>query len=210
MPYRKINQGEHVSRIAKEEGFDSYQKVWQEPDNQSLRDLRRDNPNVLFPDDRLFIPEREQRTESGETEQRHRFRLKASTLKLRVVLRTVDGTPICDTDCVLLLNLERIPLTTDADGMIEREIPKSTEDAKLIVPEMDLEFDLKIGHLDPIDEVSGERGRLSNLGYFAGYSREEETQLRWAVEEFQCEHKLPVTGQYDDATQAKLEEVYGT
>jgi Putative peptidoglycan binding domain len=205
---RTIKQGEHVSRIAAEHGFHNYRTLWDHAENQTLKELRR-NPNVLFPGDRLFIPDLEDRVEPGATEQRHSFRLHVTPLMLRVVLRTVDGEPIRHTDCELLLNLTRIPLVTDNNGMIEQEIPKDAADVKLLVPTQGLEFALKIGHLDPVEEFSGEQARLNNLGYFAGYSAADTKQLRWAVEEFQCEHHLPVTGVYDEATRAKLEKDYG-
>jgi hypothetical protein len=68
-----------------------------------------------------------------------------------------------------------------------------------------------IGHLNPIDVESGERARLNNMGYFAGYSSNvDEKQLKWAVEEFQCENEVkPVDGVYDGRTQAKLQKTYG-
>jgi hypothetical protein len=203
-----IKQGEHVSRVADEHGFHSYRALWDHGENQALKQLRR-NPNVLFPGDTLFVPERQEGLEAGATEQRHRFQLHATPLILRLVLRTIDGEPIRNTACELLLNLQRIPLVTNNDGMIEHEIPKRGEEVKVFVPTRELEFDLKIGHLDPIEEVSGEQARLDNLGYFAGYSPQDTKQLLWAVEEFQCEHDLPVTGVYDAATKAKLEKDYG-
>jgi N-acetylmuramoyl-L-alanine amidase len=62
-------------------------------------------------------------------------------------------------------------------------------------------------------DLSGVRARLTNLGYFAGYTERDEAQLRWALEEFQCEHKashgLKVTGTPDTKTLKALCSVHG-
>jgi hypothetical protein len=55
-------------------------------------------------------------------------------------------------------------------------------------------FRLLIGNLDPVDEASGQRARLDNLGYFAGYTDDDRDQLEWATEEFQCDEKLKDRG----------------
>jgi peptidoglycan hydrolase-like protein with peptidoglycan-binding domain len=65
---------------------------------------------------------------------------------------------------------------------------------------------LKIGHLDPVDDGSGQRARWNNLGYEAGIPDEE---LPNVLEEFQFDHGLTPTGIFDSATQAKLVQVRG-
>lgn len=204
-----VKQGEHISRLAHAHGFRDYRTVWDHPENAALKRLRR-NPNVLLPGDEVFIPDRGDRVELRPTDQRHRFQVRATPLMLRIVLHTVDGDPIRGAACELLLASQRVPLVTNDKGMIEHEIAKDVEDAKLLVPSRGLEFDLKIGDLDPVEVVSGEQARLDNIGYFAGYTAQDDKQLRWAVEEFQCEHGLRVTGVYDQGTQAKLEKDYGS
>jgi hypothetical protein len=209
MPRHTVEQGEHVSRIAEAKGFSTYKRIWDAAENQALKAKRR-NPNVLFPGDDLFIPDFETREEPRATDLRHRFQVSTTPLKLRIVVRTVDGEPIKNTACDLFLDATRIPLTTNGRGMVEHDIPKDAETARLVVPTRGLEFDLKIGHLDPVEEISGERARLDNVGYFAGYSQADADQLQWALEEFQCEHELKVTGEYDAKTQQKLEKDHGS
>lgn len=69
---------------------------------------------------------------------------------------------------------------------------------------------IKIGHLDPVDEISGQQGRLNNLGYYFGdIDGNDSPRFRMAVEEFQCENGLTVDGICGPNTQAKLKEVYG-
>jgi len=214
---KTIKQGEHVARIADEAGFAHYSRVWDDPRNSELKGLR-ENPNVLFPRDRLFVPDFETRDESGATEQRHRFRRHRSLLRLRLVLRDVNEEPIASTACELTVGTKTHELTTDAQGLIEQQIPFDATVARLVVPnqedrDLDLVYDLQIGHLDPLDTTSGRLARLDNLGYFMGhfadYEQIKEQRQRWALEEFQCEHGLPDNGVYDTATKKRLEDVYG-
>ncbi|HEY6945459.1 MAG TPA: LysM domain-containing protein, partial [Candidatus Acidoferrum sp.] len=65
-----VEQGEHLSQIAKKYGFPDYKIVWDHPENADLKKLRK-NPNILFPGDQVFIPDKEEKEESGPTDKRH-------------------------------------------------------------------------------------------------------------------------------------------
>jgi peptidoglycan hydrolase-like protein with peptidoglycan-binding domain len=100
-----------------------------------------------------------------------------------------------------------LPLRTAETGQVRFEEPVTTDAQTLSRPQ---NIALKLGHLDPVDEVSGQVGRLRNLGYYPLPAGEPDPELfRAAVEEFQCEHNLAVDGICGPVTQAKLEEVYG-
>jgi peptidoglycan hydrolase-like protein with peptidoglycan-binding domain len=63
--------------------------------------------------------------------------------------------------------------------------------------------------LNPIDTVSGIKQRLNNLGYHCGDESEEETDaVLEAVLQFQKDNGLKETGEFDDATRAKLESLH--
>ena len=74
-----------------------------------------------------------------------------------------------------------------------------------------MSLQLSIGGLDPLDEESGQRQRLNNLGYNAGeVDSQDPQQFKSAIEEFQCDFKVkPLDGICGPVTQAKLKEVYG-
>src|SRR5260370_36720170 len=59
-----VTQGEHLSRIAKRYGFSDHRTIWDHARNAALKQEHQ-NPNVLFPGDQLFIPDREQKIEAG-------------------------------------------------------------------------------------------------------------------------------------------------
>lgn len=205
--YHTVEQGEHLSRIAAKYGFANYRTIWDHPQNAELKQ-KRQNPNVLFPGDRLYIPDKQQKTESRPTEQRHRFQVSVRPVVLRIVVKNVDDQPIANTDCQLQVDGNVYQLTTNGNGQIEQKIPKTAESGKLTI--LDMEVPVQIGHLDPVEEVSGQQVRLNNLGYNAGeVSGTNEEQLRSAIEEFQCDYGLTVDGICGPQTQAKLKEVHG-
>src|SRR5262245_13433434 len=97
-----VIQGEHLSSIARKYGFTSYKTIWDHGKNAELK-KERQNPNVLFPGDELFIPDKEEKEESRETEEKHRFELKTEKLKLRLVLEDLYEKPIANAKCELLV-----------------------------------------------------------------------------------------------------------
>ena len=216
-----VKQGEHVSRIAKEYGFTDFRTIWEHGPNAELR-RKRENPNVLFPDDHLMIPERAIKEEPRPTDQRHRFQVRRVGLKLRIVLQDLAHKAVAGARCELRVESEVNQLTTDGQGLLQRDIAPEAENGVLSVKTpptaaeaMPLPMPVRIGHLDPVDEVSGQKARLNNLGYFAGpfegrSDADNKELFLSAVEEFQCDHDLVVDGKCGPRTQAKLKQVHGS
>jgi N-acetylmuramoyl-L-alanine amidase len=212
--FHTVEQGEHLSKIAKDNGFTDFRTIWDHPQNAELKKLRQ-NPNVLAPGDEIFIPDKGEKSESGATEKRHTFLLNKQPLKLRLVLEDIYEKPISGAQCALLVGDQTFQLTTDSKGKLEQEIPLDATEGVLTIrgdqtPFSNEVFPIKIGHLDPVDQVSGQVARLNNLGYFAGSLDGSDTDaFKSAVEEFQCDHSLKVDGDCGTKTQAKLKEVHG-
>lgn len=205
-----VKQGEHIVRLANQYGFRSHKTIWDHPENADLRALRQ-NPNVLLPGDQVYIPDKEDRTEDRSTGARHIFQVEREKLLLRLVIRDFDHLPIPDADCELELDDQTYQATTDGDGNVEFEIPKDAETGTLRVPSLDIEREVRVGHLDPPEGEQGWQARLLNIGYYAGTPGAlDEKQLRYAVQEFQCDFGLDVTGELDGDTKDKLLEVHGS
>jgi N-acetylmuramoyl-L-alanine amidase len=218
-----------MSKIAHAYGFASYLTIWDAPENRELKE-RRKNPNILYPGDKLFIPDKETREESRATEKKHSFVRESDNLMLRIKLLDLQGQPVDGHVCALIV--EGIPkeIKTKSDGILKMGIftdhgtgkvqDRGSPDPKLGFRVL-LEIPLKIGHLDPEDKVSGQIARLNNLGYDAGelpqntLTDDEEEKLRKsaqflsAVEEFQCDFGLNVDGKCGKNTQEKLVKVHG-
>ena len=202
----RVRQGETVTSIAARHGL-TPARVWDDPANASLKKQRGD-ANILFPGDVVVVPEKETKEEGGAVEQRHRFRTHRGTTSLRLVLHDEVDAPIADQPCTLVVGERSFKLTTDGDGLIAQVIPVGEETGSLLLGEQVLP--LRIGHLDPLTEVSGQRARLNNLGYHAGEADgAEDPDFLSAVEEFQCDHRLTVDGKCGPKTQAKLKDIHG-
>ena len=122
--------------------------------------------------------------------------------------KPVSGKPV---DLKVTGSPDVTPLSTDGSGKVEREMKKEAEAGTLKLKDaglpIDLDLTLKIGHLDPMDRVTGQKGRLNNLGYDAGEVNNEETlQFKSAVEEFQCDQKLLVDGDLRQEYAGQIEE----
>jgi peptidoglycan hydrolase-like protein with peptidoglycan-binding domain len=207
MPTHTVKQGDHISSIAEKYRFFDYHTIWDDPNNAALKQKRK-NPNVLFPGDELFIPDKQYKKVARNTGASHRFKIKGQTVMLRLVLRDLNSEPITGMPCKLEVEGKVYQLTTNGNGMIEQLIPKTAESGNLsfsnfVIP-------LKIGHLDPPEEISGWRARLNNLGYNAGKSEDSNDRLfKSAIEEFQIDYSLKVDGVCGPQTQAKLKEIHG-
>jgi N-acetylmuramoyl-L-alanine amidase len=204
-----VKQGDHITAIAEKYGFLDYNIIWNHPNNAELK-KKRVNPHVILPGDQIFIPDKKLKTETVSTTKVHFFRVNLKPLQLRIALKDFDDLPIANADCELHVEGSVYQLKTDKDGRIEKEIPTTAENGLLKVPDLGIEFPIKIGHLDPEDEPTGWKARLINLGYYPGGLEDENAEeLKHAIEEFQCDQKLPVTGELDAATLSKLKQVHG-
>jgi hypothetical protein len=212
--YYTVLQGDHLSKIAKDNGFTDYTVIWDHPNNADLKKERK-NPNVLYPGDQVFIPGMEEKQESGATDKRHTYTVDKKTLKLVLFLEDIFEKPIAGAPCALLVGDQTFQLTTDGKGKIEQEVPLDAQDAFLVIrgdqtPFANDVIPIKIGHLDPVNFISGQQARLNNLGYFAGVvGGEDLPALQSAIEEFQCDHGLLVDGICGPHTRDKLEKVHG-
>lgn len=209
-----VKKGETFAKVAFTYGFANWRALYDHPENGELK-ARRPNPNILYPGDRIVIPDKSTKEETGNDGQKHRFRRKGEGLWLRLMIRDTEDQPVADTPYVL--HVENISLQgqTDKKGLLEHRIPETAENGVLQIAKWALS--LNIGHLDPVDTVSGWQGRLRNLGYRPGpvngkttdTNGVERDDLKGAVEEFQRDNPLSVDGIAGPITQARLEKVHG-
>jgi LysM repeat protein len=210
-----VQQGDYLSKIANDFGFSDYRTIWNHPDNAELKSKRK-NPNVLYPGDKLVIPDRQLREESCAVDKKHIFNVKRPELRLRLVLEDMYEKPIANAQCLLTVESDFRTITTDAQGKIDEPLPPATTSATLIIQDAkqthlnSVRIPIKIGHLDPLEELSGQKARLKNLGYFPGKGDDNnDPQFVTAVERFQAEHGLTVDGICGPKTQGKLMDVHG-
>lgn len=210
MPTHTVKAGEHLSGIAAQYGFKNADTIWNDPKNADLKKLRKD-PHVLRPGDEVFIPDKRAQQLLAPAGARHKFQIARKKLKLRLSVLDFRGDPVVSKDVTLECEGAKAE-GTDGDGFIELMISPAAKTATLTV-DGDV-TEVQIGHLDPVSDIDGVRARLANLGYLAlreGVDGEAEGEdLRLAIRDFQVDNDLDVTGELDDATRAKLEEIHGS
>ncbi len=207
MPMKHVVRGgEHMAFIAAHHGFQSYRTVWDHPDNAPLRATR--SPHVLAPGDEVMVPDLEVRTADAATERRHRFFVKRARIGLRLCVQRPDASPIAQVSCDVDLDGAPERATTDEDGILSVRISDTAEIGTLTIGENPVT--VRIGHLDPVDLISGWQGRLMNLGYYSGVvGQADDPRSQIAVEEFQLDNGLQVTGVVDGATRSALLAAHG-
>ena len=205
MPKQKVGAGETTSSLAKKNGF-FWRTIWEHPENAELKEKRKD-PNVLFEDDEIFIPEKKIKEVSKGTESEHVFKRKGEPAKIKMRLMKL-GEPRANEDYVFDADGEQTNGKTDADGRLEHFIPPDATSGKLILQGGREVHPLRFGYLNPLDLISGVQQRLSNLGYNCGGEMGElgERTIE-ALKQFQTDNDLSATGEPDEATKAKLREL---
>jgi hypothetical protein len=211
--YHTVAQGEQCSGIASQYGFMDYRTIWEDDANADLR-TQRQNPHTLLPGDQLYIPDKQPVKYSFATGQVHQVQARRSKAKIRLALKNMDGSPLANTECTLTIDGQKDDISTDGDGIVEKEIPATAQEGSLVVKDpagqYDVELPLKIGHLDPVEEATGQIARLNSLGYNAGpVDAVDARRYASAIEEFQCDNGLTVDGKVGPMTRAKLKEIYG-
>jgi hypothetical protein len=201
-----VKQGDCIASIAFKHGMFP-DTIWDDSKNSDLKKKRKDI-NVLLPGDELYIRGKEEKEESCASEERHRFRRKGvpEILKLQLLYA---GKPRAEINYTIIIDGISVSGATDEEGRLEHPIPPDAKEGELILGE-DEKYQLFLGNLDPIHEVSGVQGRLRNLGFYNGSIDGELTdETVQAIQDFQVENELEPTGEPDSQTLDMLKKRYG-
>jgi N-acetylmuramoyl-L-alanine amidase len=196
-----------MESISYKRGF-FWETLWNLAENAELK-RKREDPNVLLAGDQVFIADNSGKIENCATEQRHRFKRKGVPSKLKLRFLNEEKEPRTNERYVLEVDGQTFSGTLNAEGCIEVGIPPNAKRGKIMIGDDEDEFELVLGGLDPMDEVSGVQARLNNLGFDCGqvdgvYGPATEA----AVRAFQAENKIETTGKIDQQTRDKLFELY--
>ena len=220
----EVEAGDCMSSIAAAHGF-FWETLWKLGENSELKSARK-NPNVLLPGDRVFIPDKRPKDESCASEKKHRFKKKGTPCNLKIRIMEPekppgDGAsnensgnvkPRANVKYLLVIDGKLMDGKADADGMVEIKMPPQASEGTLTLEPgtpNEVKYDLKLGGLDPIDQVSGVQARLNQLGFSCGaVDGKMGPKTRHAIREFQLSADMKASGEMDDATRAKLLEMY--
>jgi N-acetylmuramoyl-L-alanine amidase len=208
MPEHTIRSGDCISSLALRYNT-TWQAIWYADENADLR-RRRPDPNVLFPGDVLVVPEPRAKQEACATDARHKFRRLGVPVFLKLRLLDAAHSPLGNADYVLEVDGNRKSGKTDGSGFLKQAISPAAEVATLTYKSdgQEIVFELELGGIDPLAEAPGTNQRLENLGFKCG-EQDQDDMLRDAVRGFQQVHGLDVSGELDERTKAKLQEIHG-
>jgi len=204
MPYHDVKQGETLIGLAVANGIATWNEILDHPENAELKKKRSD-PGILKEGDRVFIPNREMRHEAAAVDAKHPFTVSRRKAWIRLALKDAAGAALAGTYELTVGSITSAG-SIPAGGIVEQAVPITASSGSLKVVTADgtsEQWDLLIGHMDPLDEESGVAARLQNLGFFR-----EDGELAAAVSAFQERVGLDVTGVVDDAFREKLKSYY--
>jgi len=208
--HHKVQQGECLSSIATQYQVSDYRLIYDHPENAEFK-RRRPDPNIIYPGDVLFIPDKELKEVSRPTDNKHKFKLNKQLVLLRIVVKDDQDHPYANKRYQLTVEGAQFEGTTNGQGLLEQKIPADATDGELKVwtgqnDRIDFHgWRLSLGHLDPVETVTGVQARLNNLGFYSGaVDGIVGPMTSEALRDFQGKERLQQTGQIDTATRNRL------
>lgn len=210
-----IVEGECISELAYRYGFVP-DTLWDWPENEKLKEKRKIK-NILDPGDEVVIPGVRQKKVNVAAGKIYRLRRKGYPEVFQVRFLEADDKPRVGVPYLATIKVNGLTENrkgkTNIEGYLIERVPPDIDVVEVALGkehEQEL-YSFQVAYLDPIETIRGLQARLGNFGYPCG---DEEGKLgpltKRAIQDFQQDNKLDVTGAPDDATLKKLEEVYGS
>ncbi len=202
----KVVQGECISSIAFRNGF-APDTLWAHPENVELQEKRSD-PNALLPGDIVVIPDKTPETFTRMTGKRHTFQRRGVPEKLKVQFLK-NGEPRANEPFELDIDGVITKGTTTGDGKLDVWIDPAARLGTITFTNGGATYPLKLGHLDPVEEITGVQARLANLGLYQGpIDGELNGPTEAAIHLFQQREKIETESLLDEQTCEALENAY--
>ena len=145
-----VKAGDTLISIAFNEGFRTWETIWNHPQNQALRDTRPD-PSALYVGDEIFIPDKVPKSISIKTfdksdkstaqNQNYIFQVKSLKVYLSLILEDDNGEPYRGKKYRISGNTQTsataVTGRTDQNGLFSAALPPETQNAELTLWESD-------------------------------------------------------------------------
>ncbi|MBC7297584.1 MAG: peptidoglycan-binding protein [Demequina sp.] len=173
----EVRQGQDMVSIAWAYGRTDWETIWSDSHNDAMRESHND-PNVLMPGTRVYIPEDDREPESFAMGQRHEITIEVPRVHVRVQVKMFNGDPFADRAFVLTWTGTEMHAIegkrTNGNGWVDEWLPIHARDATLWIAGL-APIRLGLRLLDPLRDpvrgeanVAGVQARLNHLGYIAG------------------------------------------
>ena len=212
-----VAQGETLLRIARQYGYQTSKALYNHPSNAEFKALRPD-PNLIYPGDKITIPPKKEKFIPLRTNSINSFVVQNEKEYFRLQVSYDDGDDVAGKRVVLNIGSQTIDTVLPSNGLIEVELNENdslTGQVDLYLKEDQSSpsesFTAQVGHLDPIDTLSGVQARCNLLGFDCGtVDGINGSKTKAGVRDFQYEHDLEVDGIAGAKTKAKLQQVFGS
>lgn len=205
-----VRQGEYLRKLAYRFGV-APDDLWNHPKNADLK-ARRSNIDALCSGDLLFVPSKQK--DGLPLTKGVVNRYVATVPRVTLTLRLRDGDEPMKNEPYVIHGLGRkLEGTTDGEGVVKIDLPIDVHTASVELPRKRLTYHVAAGHMDCIQEDSGVRMRLANLGLYAAPADAEPEELAQAMRallRFQKGQSMEATGILDDATREALLAAHGS
>jgi hypothetical protein len=202
----EVEEGESVISLSEEYGFFAH-TIWDDPDNAELKKKRNDM-NILMPGDIVAIRDLRLKEVEKPTAKQHVFRRKGVPALYRLQLFDIER-PRANQKYRLTVDGTLYEGRTDEHGVLQEHLPTNSKEGELLIGPDNYRLVIRFGYLDPINEISGAQKRLNNLGYNCGEANGDLNEAtKAALAGFQRRFELELTGQLDQKTLDKLEEIH--
>ncbi len=154
----------------------------------------------------------------GSAKEKDEEEEEAKTKPIKLQAHDPNREPFADKHYRLIIEGEKYEGVTDGDGYLNEEIPEAAKVGQLTIwideypTGTRLNWPIEIGEdpFAPASEIEGALLRLRSLGYYTAEPTPTLTPgAMAALRRFQADNGLAVTGELDDETAAKLEELHG-
>lgn len=205
--------GDHLALLATQNGFGDVKPILNDPANNPI--AGRAHPTILDVGEEVTIPDKVAKELSLPNEQVHKIVIKRIKTKLEVVFKTFRGGDTAATDAkVTVAETPEQSVSLDSGAIDLPTQPTDATAVALVQPPGDgepaLQWSFQLGQLGRSESDDGAMARLRNLGYYRAVDDDaDDRERRSAVEEFQADQGVQITGKLDDATKSKIAEIYG-
>jgi Putative peptidoglycan binding domain len=204
-----IRQGDYFTKLAHTKGFNA-EKAWNDPANDDLR-KKRSSMDMLEPGDIVFIPDeaRPRLDVSGGVVNHYIARIPKIPVNVRI---KVGGEIVVDEPYIIRgVGPDPVNGKTDKNGYLSTRVRVHVREIEVELPKRKRTLRVRVGDMDPMNELSGLQKRLTHLGYYLptktgteNFDALDPHQILSALKAFQAARKIEVTGKLDDKTRKAL------